>query len=145
MNSYVDEDVMWQRLKDLQREAENRRLIRDEKGLGATRTRDMVRHLAARAWLLAGLAMRRPPRCTWTDTPDQGDARSRVLLACREPIPQPWTAALNSAGSSDAPACSACAAAQYPKAASVLDAVRRRSPPRKPRPDGRAPGVELPS
>jgi len=78
MNSYVDEDVMWQRLKDLQREAENRRLIRNELGLRATRTRDVVRHLAARAWLLAGLAMRRPPRRTWTDTPDQGDARSRV-------------------------------------------------------------------
>jgi hypothetical protein len=27
MNPYVNEDVMWQRLKDVQREAENRRLL----------------------------------------------------------------------------------------------------------------------
>ncbi len=74
MNRYTDEDVMWQRLKDLQREAENRRLIRAEKG---TTLRDLVKLLAARAWLLAGLAMRRPPRRTWTDA-SQGDAVSRV-------------------------------------------------------------------
>jgi hypothetical protein len=27
MNPYMNEDVMWQRLKDVQREAENRRLL----------------------------------------------------------------------------------------------------------------------
>ena len=27
MNMYVDEEVMWQRLKDIQREAENRRIF----------------------------------------------------------------------------------------------------------------------
>ena len=27
MNSYMNEEVMWQRVKDLQREAENRRLL----------------------------------------------------------------------------------------------------------------------
>ncbi len=74
MNPYTDEDVMWQRLKDLQREAENRRLIRAENG---TTLRDLVKLLAARAWLLAGLAMRRPSRRTWTDA-SEGDSVSRV-------------------------------------------------------------------
>ena len=74
MNPYTDEDVMWQRLQDLQREAENRRLMRAEKGVTAGHT---LRMLAARAWLLAGLAMRRPPRRTWTDASDT-NATSRV-------------------------------------------------------------------
>ena len=75
MNPYSDEDVMWQRLKDLQREAENRRLIRAE---NRTNPRPgLLKLLAARAWLLAGLAMRRPPRRTWTDA-SQSDAASRV-------------------------------------------------------------------
>jgi len=74
MNSYADEDVMWQRLKDLQREAENRRLIRAE---NRTPARHPVRLFLARAWLLAGLAMRRPPRRTWTGA-SQSDAASRV-------------------------------------------------------------------
>jgi hypothetical protein len=74
MNPYTDEDLMWQRLKDLQREAENRRLIRAENG---TTGRELVKLLVARAWLLAGLAMRRPPRNTWTDA-SQDDAASRV-------------------------------------------------------------------
>lgn len=76
MNSYTDEDVMWQRLKDMQREAENRRLIRAEAGLGA---KDLFKLLAARAWLIAGLAMRRPPRRTWTDTSAEAkDVASRA-------------------------------------------------------------------
>ncbi len=62
MNPYVNEDVMWQRLKDVQMEAENRRLYGQVPGLA-----DLVRLLAQRAWLLAGLAMRRPPRPTWVD------------------------------------------------------------------------------
>jgi len=74
MNPYVNEDAMWQRLKDLQREAENRRLMRTENGTTAW---DMVKTLAARAWLLAGLAMQRPPRRTWTDA-GREDAASRV-------------------------------------------------------------------
>jgi len=61
VNPYVDEEVMWQRLKDTQREAENRRL------LGGMTMRDALRSLGVRAWLLAGLAMRRPPRRTWVD------------------------------------------------------------------------------
>ena len=56
MNLYMNEDVMWQRLKDLQSETENRRLH------GTTGAAHLVGLLAQRAWLLAGLAMRRPPR-----------------------------------------------------------------------------------
>jgi hypothetical protein len=74
MNPYAEEDVMWQRLKDMQREAENRRLIR---AADAPTARELVRLLAARAWVLAGLAMRRPPRRTWTDKVEN-DAASRV-------------------------------------------------------------------
>ncbi len=58
MNPYLNEDVMWQRLKDIQREAENRRLYGDttlNSLLGLLGT------LGTRVWL-AGLAMRRPPR-----------------------------------------------------------------------------------
>ena len=55
MNSFMNEDVMWARLKDMQLEAENRRA-------GGARLRPVVRTLAERAWLLAGLAARRAPR-----------------------------------------------------------------------------------
>ena len=55
MNPYANEDVMWQRLKDLQREAEYSRLI-------ARNGLPWIVQLAERAWLLAGLAMRRTPR-----------------------------------------------------------------------------------
>jgi hypothetical protein len=59
MNPYMNEDVMWQRLKDIQVEAENRRLYgpRNLPALVA-----LVELLGRRAWLLAGLAMRRAPR-----------------------------------------------------------------------------------
>ena len=58
MNPFANEDMAWQRLKDMQLETENRRL-------GAGRPAPLltdVRRLAARAWHLAGLAMQRPPR-----------------------------------------------------------------------------------
>jgi hypothetical protein len=55
MNQYANEDIMWQRLKDLQREAENSRLFAQD---AAPR----VAHILERAWLLAGLAFRRAPR-----------------------------------------------------------------------------------
>ena len=55
MNSFMNEDVMWARLKDMQLEAENRRASR-------VRLAPAVRSLAERAWLLAGLAARRAPR-----------------------------------------------------------------------------------
>jgi hypothetical protein len=63
MNPYTNEDVMWQRLKDLQTEAENRRLYGPQK----PRLLDVARLFSRRVWLLAGLAMRRPPRRTWVD------------------------------------------------------------------------------
>ena len=59
MNPYMNEDVMWQRLKDIQLEAENRRLY------GDTTLRSLValvRLVGERAWWLAGLAMLRAPR-----------------------------------------------------------------------------------
>ena len=59
MNPFMNEDVMWQRLKDIQLEAENRRLY------GDTTLRSLVallRMFGQRAWWIAGLAMRRAPR-----------------------------------------------------------------------------------
>jgi len=54
----MNEDVMFERLKDLQREMENSHLTAGTlAGLGG-----FARNLSARAWWLAGLAMRRPPR-----------------------------------------------------------------------------------
>jgi len=58
VHPYMNEDVMFERLKDLQREMENSRLARNGRaGFAST-----VRNLSARAWLLGGLAMRRAPR-----------------------------------------------------------------------------------
>jgi hypothetical protein len=58
MFQYTNEDVAFERLKDLQREMENSRLAAHSlAGLGA-----LIRNLAARAWWLAGLAMHRAPR-----------------------------------------------------------------------------------
>ena len=59
MNPYLNEDVMWQRLKDIQREAENRRLYGDTT---LNSLLSLLGMLGTRVWLLAGLAMRRPPR-----------------------------------------------------------------------------------
>lgn len=59
MNLYMNEDVMWQRLKDIQREAENARRLGIQGGPGPL---ELVRLLGRRAWWLAGLATRRPPR-----------------------------------------------------------------------------------
>jgi len=73
MNPYVNEDVMWQRLKDLQMEAENRRLY----GPRTAGALDVLRLLGRGAWLLAGLAMRRAPRRNWIEAP-RGEKSSRV-------------------------------------------------------------------
>jgi hypothetical protein len=54
----MNEDVMFERLKDLQREMENSRAMAGS----LARLGSLVRILAARAWWLAGLAMGRPPR-----------------------------------------------------------------------------------
>lgn len=59
MNPYMNEDVMWQRLKDIQREVENRRLVGPRSLPSAW---DLTKLLGKRVWLIAGLAMRRPPR-----------------------------------------------------------------------------------
>ena len=58
MYPYMNEDVAFERLKDLQRELENSRLTANTlAGFGR-----LVHNLSARAWWVAGLAMRRPPR-----------------------------------------------------------------------------------
>jgi hypothetical protein len=58
MYPYMNEDVAFEHLKDLQREMENSRLIAGNlPGLWT-----LLRNLGARAWWLGGLAMRRPPR-----------------------------------------------------------------------------------
>ena len=55
---YTNEDVAFERLKDLQREMEDSRVVaRSLSDLGR-----LIRNLAARAWWLSGVAMQRPPR-----------------------------------------------------------------------------------
>ena len=58
MYPYMNEDVAFERLKDLQREMENSRLTGDS----LARFGRLAGNLSARAWWIAGLAMRRPPR-----------------------------------------------------------------------------------
>ena len=72
MHRYMDEEVAWQRLCDIQREMENSRLIAQH-GLPALGR--AARLLGARAWWLAGLAMRRPPRRSMAVVQD-GEARA---------------------------------------------------------------------
>ena len=75
MYSQMNEDAVWQHLQDLQREMENSRLM-------AQATADFgkkFRILAARVWLLAGLAMQRPPR----RRPVSDVTASRALAAWR--------------------------------------------------------------
>lgn len=70
MNPYMNEEVMWQRLKDIQREMENSRLY----GSPGPSLGVLTRQLAARVWWLAGLAMRRPPRKRWVDVDEESAA-----------------------------------------------------------------------
>jgi hypothetical protein len=58
MYPYLNEEVAWQRLQDLQREMENSRLMAHHTRLAFA---DLKR-LAARVWWVAGLAAQRPPR-----------------------------------------------------------------------------------
>jgi hypothetical protein len=58
MYQHYHEEVAWQRLQDLQREMENSRRM----AAGLQRLLVAIWLLAQRAWLLAGLATRRPPR-----------------------------------------------------------------------------------
>ena len=55
----MNEDVMWERLKDVQREGE---IAGVDGGRTLATTLEAARRLARRAWLLAGLAARRAPR-----------------------------------------------------------------------------------
>ncbi len=59
MYPYMNEDVAFERLKDLQREMENSYLIEE---MGARALGRLAKLLGERVWWLAGLAMRRPPR-----------------------------------------------------------------------------------
>ena len=74
MNPYTNEDMMWERLKDIQREMENSRLY----GAHGPSLLTVLRQLGARIWWLAGLATRRPPRRKrWVDV-DEESATSEV-------------------------------------------------------------------
>lgn len=57
MKPYANEDVMWQRLQDIQREVENSRLYG-----GGPSLPKLIQQLGRRLLSLAGLATRRPPR-----------------------------------------------------------------------------------
>jgi len=58
MYPYMNEDAAFERLKDLQREMENNRLIAGS----VPSLRSVLRNLAERAWRLGGLGMGRPSR-----------------------------------------------------------------------------------
>jgi hypothetical protein len=72
---YMNEDAAWQRLQDIQREMENRRLTAAGQPHATFET---IRQLGARAWLLAGLAATRPPRRRPSIRRD-GEHRSRLV------------------------------------------------------------------
>ena len=75
MHPFINEDAAWQRLQDIQREMENRRLM----AAGRRHiTVAMLRQLAARAWLLAGLAAARPPRRRPGGIQPDGERRSHI-------------------------------------------------------------------
>ena len=58
MYPYMNEDVAFERLKDMQREMENSHVWAD----GTAHAFGLAVMFARRAWILAGLAMRRAPR-----------------------------------------------------------------------------------
>ena len=58
MYPYMNEDVAFERLKDLQREMETSYVL----AARLPRLGRLVRILGERVWWIAGLAMRRPPR-----------------------------------------------------------------------------------
>jgi hypothetical protein len=57
MNPFDYEEMAWERLREMGREADNMRLAGKRMPI-----RDRIRLLAARAWLVAGLSSRRAPR-----------------------------------------------------------------------------------
>jgi hypothetical protein len=58
MNRYYNEEMAWRQLQDLQREMENHLLVDG----GGPVLRWWLPKLAARMWVVAGLASRRAPR-----------------------------------------------------------------------------------
>jgi hypothetical protein len=75
MYPYMNEDAAWQRLQDIQREMENSRLMAAGQPDATFQT---LKRLAARAWLLAGLASMRPPRRRPAPIQPDGEHRSNV-------------------------------------------------------------------
>jgi len=63
MHPFMNEDVAWQRLQDIQREMENRRLLAAGQ---PSATMETLRRLAARAWRLTNIRR-------------DGERRSRVV------------------------------------------------------------------
>lgn len=73
MHQYMNEDEAWQRLQDMQREMENRRLMAAGR---PNATFETVRQLAARAWLWG--ATIRPQRRRPASIQPDGEHRSHV-------------------------------------------------------------------
>jgi hypothetical protein len=72
MNPHMDEDIMWQRLKDLQREAENRRLIAQHGAPGLVRLVGLIGSSVWGAVHALGLAPR------WWSASDDALADDRL-------------------------------------------------------------------
>ncbi len=75
MYPYMNEDAAWQRLQDIQREMETSRLMAAGQPHAIIET---LKRLAARVWLLGGLASMRPPRRRSALTQRDGEHRSEV-------------------------------------------------------------------
>ena len=75
MYPYMNEDAAWQRLQDIQREMETSRLMAAGQPYATLET---LKRLAARVWLLGGLASMRPPRRRSALTQRDGEHRSEV-------------------------------------------------------------------
>jgi hypothetical protein len=71
MYPYMNEDVAWQRLQDLQREMENSRLLAQN---GPPALARLARYVGARIWTLAATA--RPVRRKEQPLPEERDAAS---------------------------------------------------------------------
>jgi hypothetical protein len=74
MNPYVNEEVMWQRLKDLQQEAESRRRFAAESAPGFVRLLAAIGHSAWAAVHALGIAPRWWVRHAAALTEDEVDA-----------------------------------------------------------------------
>jgi hypothetical protein len=83
MYPYMNEDVAFERLKDLQREMENSYALAGRlPSLGR-----LVRILGERVWWIAGLAMQRPPRRHPASAESTYDyLRDHVCARCLSPL-----------------------------------------------------------